>query len=276
VLQDSLDNTYVYGLDLISVTDDSSVQTYFLYDGLGSTTELADEDGTVTGTYAYDVFGPVRAHTGAATEWTYTGEQNDPTGLEYLRARYYDPAVGRFLSADPFAGLLIVPQSLNRYPYVLNNPALYVDPYGYWGLGDLWDKTKDAAGAVGGGIKAGAEWTNEHVVQPVVHAVQYCTESAYRLGECVERSTWAALGVGIVGLGVGVAWAGCEAAPAAAAVTAGVGGVVVCGVGLIGGAAMVYAGGQVFYHAFTPWRHAEAAELPAAPGATGRAADGKE
>jgi hypothetical protein len=39
---------------------------YFLHDGLGSTTELADDAGTVTGTYAYDVFGPIRAHTGAS------------------------------------------------------------------------------------------------------------------------------------------------------------------------------------------------------------------
>jgi hypothetical protein len=43
-----------------------STPTHYLTDGLGSTTELADDDGTVTGTYAYDAFGPVRAHTGAS------------------------------------------------------------------------------------------------------------------------------------------------------------------------------------------------------------------
>lgn len=75
-------------------------------------------------------FGSVRAHSGADTEWTYTGEQNDPTGLEYLRARYYDPESGRFLSRDRWPGLTIVPRSLNPCAYVLNNPALYVDPYG--------------------------------------------------------------------------------------------------------------------------------------------------
>jgi YD repeat-containing protein len=66
ILQDSLDNSYVYGLDLISATDSVGDQTYFLYDGLGSTTDLADGDGAVTGTYTYDAFGPVRAHTGAS------------------------------------------------------------------------------------------------------------------------------------------------------------------------------------------------------------------
>jgi RHS repeat-associated protein len=48
------------------------------------------------------VFGSVRSHTGASSEWTFTGEQNDPTGLVYLRARYYEPALGRFLNRDPF------------------------------------------------------------------------------------------------------------------------------------------------------------------------------
>jgi len=133
ILQDSLDNSYVYGLDLISATDGTGDRTYFLYDGLGSTTDLADEDGTVTGTYAYDAFGPVRAHTGASTEWSYTGEQNDPTGLEYLRARYYDPAVGRFLTQDPLA-------SIQQYAYVGNSPPNFTDPLGLdCGLTHPWE-----------------------------------------------------------------------------------------------------------------------------------------
>jgi RHS repeat-associated protein len=55
----------------------------------------------VSGSYEYDAFGAVRAQTGVTTERSYTGEQNDPTGLEYLRARYYDASTGRFLSQDP-------------------------------------------------------------------------------------------------------------------------------------------------------------------------------
>jgi RHS repeat-associated protein len=41
------------------------------------------------------------AQTGATTEWSFTGEQHDATGLEYVRARYYDAGTGRFLSQDP-------------------------------------------------------------------------------------------------------------------------------------------------------------------------------
>lgn len=84
----------------------------------------------MTATWTYDVFGSVRAHSGAPTEWLFTGEQSDPTGFYYLRARYYDRAMGRFLSRDPFPGIPFHPCSLNRYVYVENNPANFVDPSG--------------------------------------------------------------------------------------------------------------------------------------------------
>ena len=82
---------------------------------------LADSSGNVTGAYTYDVFGAVRSHTGASTEFSFTGEQNDPNGFEYLRARYYDPAVGRFTARDP-AGA--------GYGYASGNPVNRVDPAG--------------------------------------------------------------------------------------------------------------------------------------------------
>jgi RHS repeat-associated protein len=122
VLQDNTGNKYVYGLDLISMTN-GTTQEYYLTDGLGSTTGISDGSGSVTGTYEYDAFGAVRAQSGVTTEWSYTGEQNDPTGLEYLRARYYDASTGRFLSQDP------VPL-LQRYAYANGNPANLVDPSG--------------------------------------------------------------------------------------------------------------------------------------------------
>ena len=100
VLQDSAGNKYVYGLGLISATNGTN-QQYFLSDGLGSTTAITDRAGNVTGTYTYDAFGAVRSQSGTTTERSYTGEQNDPTGLEYLRARYYDASTCRFLSQDP-------------------------------------------------------------------------------------------------------------------------------------------------------------------------------
>lgn len=146
VLQDSSGNKYVYGLDLISQTDGSGNQAYFLNDGLGSTTGLSDGSGAVIGEYTYDVFGAVRTQTGSATEWSYTGEQNDPTGLEYLRARYYDASTGRFVSRDPLP-------LLQRYAYVGGNPANLMDPDGLWpkppcpGCGKVRDVAHEVASA---------------------------------------------------------------------------------------------------------------------------------
>ena len=61
-----------------------------LTDGLGSTRQITNGAGAVVTGYDYDVFGAARTQTGATTVWNDTGEQNVPTGLEFLRARYYD------------------------------------------------------------------------------------------------------------------------------------------------------------------------------------------
>jgi RHS repeat-associated protein len=97
--------------------------TYRLTDGLGSTVNLCDASGSVLVTYAYDAFGAIRSQTGSsANYWQFTGEQRDEeSGFDYLRARYYDPEVGRFLGQDPAGG---------GYAYSLNNPANLTDPTG--------------------------------------------------------------------------------------------------------------------------------------------------
>jgi RHS repeat-associated protein len=127
VLQDNT-NTYVYGLDLISATDNAGVQTYFLYDGLGSTVNLTNGSGAATASYSYDVFGALRSG-GGTNQWLFTGEQRDAdSALYYLRARYYDPGTARFLGRDPT-------MAAEPYAYVSNNPANWVDPSGLCALG---------------------------------------------------------------------------------------------------------------------------------------------
>jgi YD repeat-containing protein len=77
VIQDGT-YAYVYGLDLISMTDGSGNQKYFSYDGLGSVTDITNGSGTVTDTFVYDVFGAVTARTGSsATIGKFTGAQAD-------------------------------------------------------------------------------------------------------------------------------------------------------------------------------------------------------
>lgn len=102
----------------------SGTASYFLGDHLGSTRALADASGNVSSSLTYDSFG---ATTSAATRYTFTGrEQDDDVGLIYFRARWYDPAQGRFISEDPigFNG------GMNWYAYVNNSPLNAIDPYG--------------------------------------------------------------------------------------------------------------------------------------------------
>jgi len=152
------DNTYVYGLDLISVTGRTGSQTYFLSDGLGSTVNLTDGSGNTTATFAYDVFGELRPPSSPANQWLFTGEQRDPdSGLYYLRTRYYDPAIGRFLSQDPLP-------SGNLYAYAGNNPTNFTDPTGLQGTDDAAVAACATAAAYGGAAAAAG---SETIVVPV-------------------------------------------------------------------------------------------------------------
>jgi len=119
------------GTDLLSQPP-SGATSYYLQDAQGSTRTLTDASGNVTDTYAYTAFGETLSHSGASVNpYRYTGQQFDAlTGLYYLRARYYDPALGRFLSRDPAEPLLTAPHELNRYVYVADNPLNAADPSG--------------------------------------------------------------------------------------------------------------------------------------------------
>jgi len=106
----------------------------YYQDGLGNVTEVLDGAGTILQAYVYDAFGNIASQTGTAFNpyYSYTGREYDAeSGLYYYRARYYDPAIGRFLQEDPigFEG-----GDVNLYGYVWNNPTTFVDPYGLWGL----------------------------------------------------------------------------------------------------------------------------------------------
>ncbi len=80
----------------------------------------------------YDAFGNWRKASGQSNiQMLYQGQQQDPeSNLYYLRARYYDPATGRFISRDPVKGYLQDPRTQNGYDYALNNPINLSDPSG--------------------------------------------------------------------------------------------------------------------------------------------------
>jgi len=94
--------------------------------------QMVDGAGAVVQRYDYSPFGRVVVVEGVdANPLQYTGEQWDgDAGLLYLRARWYDPATGRFLTRDPFPGLAALPQTQHPYVYVGNNPVNLTDPGG--------------------------------------------------------------------------------------------------------------------------------------------------
>ena len=102
---------------------------------MGSITHAVDSSGLIKNEYGYDAFG-IRTSLSTAPSashghYGYTGQEYDEeTGLLYLRARYYDPMIGRFISADLFWGRLEQPASQNRYTYVHNSPLIFTDPSG--------------------------------------------------------------------------------------------------------------------------------------------------
>ncbi|MBI4267686.1 MAG: RHS repeat-associated core domain-containing protein [Chloroflexi bacterium] len=76
-------------------------------------------------------FGATRSGS-VPTDKKFTGQRLDGTGLYYYGARYYDPTIGRFISADTVVPDFADPQSLNRYSYVYNKPLKYTDPSGHF------------------------------------------------------------------------------------------------------------------------------------------------
>ncbi|MBN2258683.1 MAG: RHS repeat protein, partial [Anaerolineaceae bacterium] len=98
--------TYLYGLGLIGQETGGALDIA-LADRLGSIRQLVDEDQQVTLTTSYDPFGNTLFHQGeSSSAFGFTGEGMDESGLVFLRARYYSPETGRFISADPFPGVL--------------------------------------------------------------------------------------------------------------------------------------------------------------------------
>jgi len=122
---------YTYGDDLLSQASAGETR-YFHYDGLGSTRALSDSTGAVSDTYDYAAFGEELNSTGSTeSSYKFTGEQFDETlNQYYLRARYYDQAIGRFTSQDSWQGEMGQPVTLHKYAYAGNDPVLMVDPSG--------------------------------------------------------------------------------------------------------------------------------------------------
>ncbi|MGZ7442376.1 polymorphic toxin-type HINT domain-containing protein [Paenibacillus sp. TH7-28] len=129
--------TYIYDLSgrLWSRVDQATGEVqYYQLNGHGDVVGLTDSQGNQLNTYTYDIWGnPETEEETVPNVFRYSGEYWDnTTDLQYLRARWYDPNAGRFVSKDPYQGSIGNPLSLNRYSYVENNPLIYTDPSGHF------------------------------------------------------------------------------------------------------------------------------------------------
>lgn len=128
---------YVYGNDLLSMTS-GGASYYYHYDGLGSVANVTSSIGTLQWSYVYEPFGTVRTEVkndpqAPTNLMRFTGELYDlDTSLYHLRARQYDPTLGRFLTVDPLAQPVSDPY-VGDYIYASNRPTVLGDPSGLRG-----------------------------------------------------------------------------------------------------------------------------------------------
>jgi len=111
---------YVYGHDLLAEYDGTS-WAYHLNDGLGSVRQLVDGNGNVQLAQGYSPFGqPLWSEGNGATGYGFTGERWEAYAeLLFLRARYYEPGTGRFVSPDTITPNFAKPSTLNVFLYEL-------------------------------------------------------------------------------------------------------------------------------------------------------------
>ncbi|SDP16391.1 RHS repeat-associated core domain-containing protein [Clostridium gasigenes] len=114
--------------DLNSELEYNLNRYYYSQDEQGSTIFITDKEQGIKNEYSYDDFGNVLdSREDVHNRITYTGQQFDGiTQQYYLRARFYNPVIGRFTQEDVYRG-----DGLNLYAYCGNNPVGYFDPSGY-------------------------------------------------------------------------------------------------------------------------------------------------
>lgn len=167
---------YVYGLGLLTRVDadNTSVRHYYHFNHRGDTIGLSDTSGNFTDYYAYDEYGQVQEDSNNSLNQPFKfvgqyGVMDEGQGLYFMRARYYDAVVGRFLSEDPlgFEG-----GDWNLFAYVGGRPLVGVDPNGLeenplWYQMTNWvdplvDYVADIPEEIGNGLGRYREYTKGH------------------------------------------------------------------------------------------------------------------
>jgi RHS repeat-associated protein len=124
----------IWGNELLHRSVTGGKNGYYFFNGHGDVIEIKDGNGNTLNQYDFDIWGNIvseKEDPEMSNPFLYSGEIYDSeTGLYYLRARYYDPSIGRFISEDSYEGNINNPLSLNLYSYTYDNPLRYTDPSG--------------------------------------------------------------------------------------------------------------------------------------------------
>ena len=122
---------YIYGVRLAA--QEASDYLLYHYNHVGSTLAVTDQEGTIRQEYDYSPYGRLLQGSFGAVDFLYNGQYgvaSDGNGLYYMRARYYNADILRFMNQDILVGSIGDSQSLNRYAYVEGNPVSFLDPFG--------------------------------------------------------------------------------------------------------------------------------------------------
>ena len=128
------------------------------------------KDGQAVASSSYNLYGARKTSTDTTGQpFAYNGEARDDTGLDYLRARYYDSQGGTFLTEDSYPGEETDPLSQNRYSYVQNNPVNYTDPSGhFWNsIKKGWNYVKSGLNWASRQISRGVSWAGRQISRGV-------------------------------------------------------------------------------------------------------------
>ena len=214
VVQESVEGSVTANLltglrpdQLFSRTTEGGTSSY-LTNVLGSPIALVNGSAEVKTTYTYDPFGGAsEAGEASSNPLQFTGRENDGDGLQYNRARYYSPALSRFISQDPagFAG-----SGTNLYRYVGDNPLDFTDPSGKDGIPvpnpteiqrGIEEGISEASGAIAGIVEGGGSAVEDGGKYAVEHPGT--TAELTAAGVCTVASGGGCLLA--VGTGLGVA-----------------------------------------------------------------------
>jgi RHS repeat-associated protein len=178
--------------DRLVAIENGGAMYYPHFNHRGDILAVTDATGTRVATYQYSPWGELIGQTGNFEQpWRYAGYYFDSeTSMYYLKARYYDPSLGRFLTKDTFTGFEDDPQSLNLYAYVKNNPNKFDDPSGH----RFHDLISKFSGGGGGPIRFGFYKKNAaqiltilllimHTKKIVLIRVKHQQRKAHNMGE---------------------------------------------------------------------------------------------